>query len=84
MQAIAGSRTLPAPRPSRPAPVGEALDLLAKLPTPEREIAALHYIEEMPLVEIARAMSIPEGTVRWRLHQARARLRSLMVGDCCE
>lgn len=74
---------VPAP-PPRPEPVGEALEILAKLPGPEREIAALHYIEDMPLVEIARALGIPEGTARWRLHKARERLRSLMVGDCCE
>ena len=60
------------------------LEILAKLPAPEREIVALHYIEDMPLVEIARALGIPEGTARWRLHKARERLRSLMVGGCCE
>ena len=52
-------------------------DTLAKLKPAERQILTLFYLEEMPLAEIARALSIPEGTVKSRLHKARGEFRRL-------
>ena len=34
----------------------------------------LHYMEDLPLAEIAAVMKIPVGTVKSRLHQARKAL----------
>jgi RNA polymerase sigma-70 factor (ECF subfamily) len=39
-----------------------------------RILIALHHIEERPLTEIAEIAGIPVGTVKWRLHAARAAL----------
>ena len=40
----------------------------------------LFYAFDMPSAEIARALKIPDGTVRWRLAEGRRRLRSHLSG----
>lgn len=40
----------------------------------------LFYAFDMPSAEIARALKIPDGTVRWRLAEGRRRLRSILSG----
>jgi RNA polymerase sigma factor (sigma-70 family) len=40
----------------------------------------LFYAFDMPTSEIARALGIPDGTVRWRLAEGRRRLRSILSG----
>ena len=40
----------------------------------------LFYAFDMPSAEIARALRIPDGTVRWRLAEGRRRLRSILSG----
>lgn len=67
--------TLEAPPP---APEGEGEELrsaLATLPSAQREVLVLRFIEGMDLAEIAAALSIPVGTVKSRLHHALAALR---------
>lgn len=49
--------------------------LLDALPEALRLPLVLHYLEGMDIREVARALRIPEGTVKYRLHQARKRLR---------
>src|SRR3954447_22193158 len=49
--------------------------ILAGLPIEEREMVVLHYLEGYNSEEIARIMGVPAGTVRYRLSEARARLR---------
>jgi RNA polymerase sigma-70 factor, ECF subfamily len=45
-----------------------------------RALLVLHYQEEQPLAEIARAMGAPVGTIKWRLSNARKALdRALEV-----
>jgi RNA polymerase sigma-70 factor (ECF subfamily) len=39
-----------------------------------RALLALHYVEQRPLAEIARATGSPVGTVKWRLSNARRAL----------
>jgi len=56
------------------------------MPADSRAVLALHYLEGFALAEIAEALSIPTGTVKSRLHHARARLRerlerALTTGD---
>jgi len=48
---------------------------LSLLPLAEREVLTLFYLEELPLTEIASALSIPLGTVKSRLFRARHLLR---------
>jgi RNA polymerase sigma-70 factor (ECF subfamily) len=40
----------------------------------------LFYAFDMPSAEIAHALRIPDGTVRWRLAEGRRRLRSILSG----
>lgn len=53
--------------------LGRALDELAE---EDREVLLLSAWEDLTPAEIAVALAIPAGTVRWRLHRARASLRS--------
>src|SRR5262245_31508266 len=53
----------------------ELRELIGSLPDEEREILLLHALEGYTSVEIARIVGAPEGTVRYRLSQARERLR---------
>lgn len=72
-------------------PIADAealLSALGRLPTETRALFLLHYVEEIPLAELAIALNIPEGTVKSRLHTARQKLRTLLkeeayVPDAC-
>ncbi len=74
-------------RGDRPAP-GSAYDELAeaevllaaigRLPDAIRATFLLHHVEEISVAEIAATLTLPEGTVKSRLHAARARLRQLL------
>lgn len=61
---------IPGPEPDR-SPVLEALE---SLPPKPRIAIELHYIEGYSIKECARMLGVPEGTVKWRLHQGRKRL----------
>ncbi len=49
---------------------------LASLPETHREVLLMRFVDGMSLLEIAAALSIPEGTVKSRLHNALATLRT--------
>ena len=53
---------------------------LSQLPKAQRIAVHLHYVEELPVEQIARITGVPAVTVRTRLHRARNRLRKLL-GD---
>jgi RNA polymerase sigma factor (sigma-70 family) len=53
--------------------------VLAKLPAGERDVLLLIAREELGYAEVARALDIPIGTVRSRLHSARKRLRAALA-----
>jgi RNA polymerase sigma-70 factor (ECF subfamily) len=38
----------------------------------DRVLVVLHHLEDRPLAEIAEIVHMPVGTVKWRLHEARA------------
>jgi len=73
----------------RPAPLGEPpevadaqlLAVVGELPTQQRTVVALHYLDDLSVVEVARAMGITDGTVKYHLHQARERLRAAWPPD---
>ncbi|MFG1676965.1 RNA polymerase sigma factor [Micromonospora sp. NPDC049282] len=54
--------------------------VLAGLPAAERDVLLLHAWADLDLEEVGRALDIPAGTVRSRLHRARKRLRPLLSG----
>jgi RNA polymerase sigma-70 factor (ECF subfamily) len=51
------------------------LEALAELPLALRVTLVLAAVEQLPYREIAVAMDCPEGTVAWRVNQARKQLR---------
>jgi RNA polymerase sigma-70 factor (ECF subfamily) len=58
-----------------------AIDTLMMLPDRQRAVAALFYLDDMSTAEIAVVLDIAEGTVRFHLSQARARLREALGSD---
>lgn len=46
-----------------------------------RMVLSLHDVEDYTLPELARIMDIPLGTLKSRLHRARARLRELLAAE---
>jgi len=63
--------------------VDDALDVNAAIDALGETLRApmlLFYAFDMPSVEIARVLRIPDGTVRWRLAEGRRRLRSILSG----
>jgi RNA polymerase sigma-70 factor (ECF subfamily) len=57
--------------------VGRVLDAITALPDGERDALLLFVWEELDYEDIAAALGIPVGTVRSRLHRARARLQGV-------
>jgi RNA polymerase sigma factor (sigma-70 family) len=55
----------------------ELQDLMGRLPEQSRTVLTLHYLEGLPIAEIAGVLGIPEGTVKSRLHAARNELKVL-------
>ncbi|MEW2146198.1 RNA polymerase sigma factor [Micromonospora vinacea] len=58
--------------------VAAAIDALARLRRPEREVLTLCLWEGLDYESAAEALGVPVGTVRSRLSRARARLRTLV------
>lgn len=51
---------------------------VARLSRQQREIVVLHYFHRMTHEQIARTLSLPVGTVKWHLHQAKKELKQHM------
>lgn len=68
----------------RPAQTSEPVELdsvqlaLHKLDEESRQVVVLRYMEEMDVGETAKALSIPEGTVKSRTHSALKKMKELM------
>lgn len=54
-------------------------DALAQLPPEQRAVVVLRYYLGLSEAEIATEQRVPRGTVKWRLHAARDRLRDLLT-----
>ena len=53
----------------------ESLDrAFGRLDVGARSILVLHHMEHRPVSEIAAALGVPVGTLKWRLHEARKQL----------
>lgn len=57
--------------------IREALD---HLPGGSRETVQLFYMAEHNCLEVAQILEIPEGTVKRRLHDARQKLKEMLLG----
>ncbi len=56
--------------------------ILSQLPRQQRLAVALFYVDGMSVAEVAEAMQLSEGAVKFHLHQGRARLRgAVSTGD---
>jgi RNA polymerase sigma factor (sigma-70 family) len=53
---------------------------LAALPAGDRDVLLLIAWEQLTYQEVSRALAIPAGTVRSRLHRARTKVRQVLVG----
>jgi RNA polymerase sigma-70 factor, ECF subfamily len=51
---------------------------LAELPRQQRLALALFYVDELSVAEIAAALGISDGAVKFHLHQGRQRLRGIV------
>jgi len=67
--------SLPAPAETDYAPLHEAI---GRLPEKLRLAVVLYYFEDMDVAAAARALGIPEGTVKSRLSRARKQLKELL------
>jgi RNA polymerase sigma-70 factor (ECF subfamily) len=66
-----------------PRPPDDLLDLqraLAALPSRQREAVVLHYYLDLPVVQVASALGVTEGTVKTSLFRARHAL-ALALGE---
>jgi RNA polymerase sigma-70 factor (ECF subfamily) len=60
-------------------PAGGVLcEWLSHVETVEREILMLHFAEDLGYAQIAEALGIPLGTVKWRVFHAKAKLAGLL------
>lgn len=66
----------PAQLPERAAAdrADHTLDAVRRLPDRLRSVVVLHYYADLPVQAVAAALHRPTGTVKRRLHEARARL----------
>jgi RNA polymerase sigma-70 factor (ECF subfamily) len=60
---------------------GELAAAVADLSPQQRAVVALHYLDDLSVADVALAMDLSEGAVKYHLHQARGRLRLLLGVD---
>jgi RNA polymerase sigma-70 factor (ECF subfamily) len=70
----------PAQHAQQTAEVQRVLDAIASLSATLRVTLVLATIEEIPHKQIAEILEIPEGTVAWRVNEARRLLRQKLAG----
>ena len=46
-------------------------DAIEQLPAEMKRTILMHYFMDMPVREVAKMLSVPSGTIMWRLHYAR-------------
>lgn len=73
-----GEEPVTAPAPEERADVEALREALAELSVEQRALLSLHYREGFRLERIAEIVGIPVGTVKSRLHHARAALKKRM------
>ena len=53
----------------------------ARLSVDDRAVLVLHHLQERPVAQIAAIVGAPEGTIKSRLHRARAALESALAKE---
>ena len=61
-----------------PEDAAEVHRALGRLSLPFREVLTLHFLEEMPVAQVAEVIGIPPGTVKSRLYHAKRALREVL------
>ena len=56
----------------------EIKELLERLPTVQREVITLFYLEDQSIQDVAQMLDLPQGTVKSHLHRARRALADMM------
>lgn len=56
-------------------------EAMSRLSDTERAAVTLFYIEDKPLKQVARIMSLPEGTVKSHLHRAKSRMSAFLKNN---
>jgi len=59
-------------------------EVLGALPAEQREAVRLAYYRGLTQAQVAKALGIPEGTAKYRLRAALARLRTLLTDEARE
>lgn len=77
LERLAGEATVRV-REARWEPQAGFVDALKTLPKRQRVAAALFYVADLPLAEVARIMGISEGAVSSHLHRARESMKGLL------
>jgi RNA polymerase sigma-70 factor, ECF subfamily len=75
VQRLEGQAELTAEPPREPS---ELARLLSTLPSQQRMAAALFYVDDLSVHEIAAAMNLSDGAVKYHLHAARETLRATL------
>jgi RNA polymerase sigma-70 factor (ECF subfamily) len=52
----------------------DLMNVLATLPSAQREVVVLHHLADLPVTDIAAALGLSVGTVKSRLSRARLAL----------
>jgi RNA polymerase sigma factor (sigma-70 family) len=53
----------------------------ARLSVDDRAVLVMHHLQERPVAEIAATLGAPAGTIKSRLHRARAALESALAKE---
>lgn len=81
---VADDFDAPGPASAQPDALGE-VDAVARafdrLDADARSLLVLHHLRHEPVARIAASLGIPVGTVKWRLHAARASLQKALEGE---
>ena len=48
---------------------------IARLSNIRREIVVMHYFQKLGLNEVAQKLNMPQGTVKWHLHDAKKQIK---------
>lgn len=81
----AGADGDPSTAAERSIAAAEVMRLLDDLPEPDRSLVYLRDAEGLDITSLARTFGLPAGTIKSKLHRARARIkaRALRIwGDC--
>ncbi len=72
------SRSLAEPMAEISGEVGCAIQCL---PEQDRLALQLHYLEGWPIAQVARYLGLSESNVKWRMHQARKKVRAQVAPE---